>query len=85
MSKMPTVRLTGLTITPFEFDLVNSPYDISFHLYETDEGLDGQMARLYMSWRFKVYCFGIPTGTPRLSVMMRPRESGAFLEVCTDY
>jgi len=43
MSKMPTVRLTGLTITPFEFDLVNSPYDISFHLYETDEGLDGHI------------------------------------------
>lgn len=41
ISSLPTLRIAGLTAKPFEFATGNSQYDLSFHLYETDGGLEG--------------------------------------------
>lgn len=41
ISSLPTLRIAGLTTKPFEFATGNSQYDLSFHLYETDGGLEG--------------------------------------------
>ena len=41
ISSLPTLRIGGLTARPYDFATGNSQYDLSFHLYETDGGLDG--------------------------------------------
>lgn len=41
VSSLPTLRIGNLITKPFDFATGNSQYDLSFHLYETDRGLDG--------------------------------------------
>jgi amino acid adenylation domain-containing protein len=41
VSSLPTLRIGDLITKPFDFATGNSQYDLSFHLYETDRGLDG--------------------------------------------
>ena len=41
VSSLPTLRLRDLVAKPFDFPTGNSQYDLSFHLYESDMGLDG--------------------------------------------
>ena len=40
-SSLPTLRLGDLVAKPFDFPTGNSQYDLSFHLYESDMGLEG--------------------------------------------